>query len=285
MAAFIPRDTVALYLEVLHGLIEREVPFLVGGAYAMTQHGGIERHTRDLDLFVRRETIPSIERAAAEMGLHAEEFSSHWLWKIETDAGYVDLIWGSGNAAAPVDETWFERAAEGVVFGVPVRLIPAEEMIWSKAYVQERERFDGADVAHIIRHSAERLDWRHLLDRFDAHWRVLLEHLVAFGFIYPGERHRIPAFVMRELMGRLESELAPDSAAGDRERWCRGTLLSRLQYRIDVEEWGYRDARLRPAGAMTQQQIDVWTELGAKEAAASLPFNQPAKKSKTRRSS
>jgi hypothetical protein len=281
VAEVIPPETLDLYRHVLHGLIEREIPFLIGGAYAMTHHAGIERHTRDLDLFVRRETMAAIERAAAEMGLRAEEFSSHWLWKITTDAGYVDLIWGSGNAAAPVDDEWFARSAPSVVFGIPVRLIPAEEMIWSKAYIQERERFDGADVAHILLRRAETLDWAHLLERFGAHWRVLFGHLVAFGFIYPGERHRIPPFVMRELISRLQDETAPDSAAGVADHLCGGTLLSRLQYLIDVRERGYRDARLVPeGGAMTQEQIDEWSRRAEAEAVAALPFSKASATSK-----
>jgi hypothetical protein len=58
-----------------------------------------------------------------------------------------------------------------------------EETIWSKAFVMERERYDGADIAHLLRASAERLDWHRLLERFDAHWPVLLSHLILFGFI------------------------------------------------------------------------------------------------------
>jgi hypothetical protein len=267
----IPPDTLALYVSVLRGLNEREIPFLVGGAYALQHHAGIERHTRDLDLFVLRETLPRIEEAAREMGLEAREFSPHWLWKIETDAGYIDLIWGSGNAAAPVDQLWFERAIGSEVFGVPVRLIPAEEMIWSKAFIQERERFDGADVAHILHRRAESLDWDHLLERFGPHWRVLLQHLVAFGFIYPDDRHRVPSAVMGELIWRLANESAHGSPCPDAdERVCGGTLLSRLQYLKDLRERGYRDARLAPLGAMTREQIDAWTERAEREAAAAL---------------
>ena len=35
----------------------------------------------------------------------------------------------------------------------------AEETLWSKAFVMERERYDGADVAHLILAHGERLDW------------------------------------------------------------------------------------------------------------------------------
>ena len=107
----------------------------------------------------------------------------------------------------------------------------------------ERERYDGADIAHLLRACAERLDWSRLLERFDSHWRVLLSHLVLFGFVYPYERGRIPPFVMDTLLGRLQGEAQPPPAAG---RLCQGTLLSRVQYATDLDRWGYEDVRLLP---------------------------------------
>ncbi len=59
-------------------------------------------------------------------------------------------------------------------------------MIWSKAFIMERERYDGADIAHLILACGRDLDWRRLLGRFGRRWRVLLSHLVLFGFVYPG---------------------------------------------------------------------------------------------------
>jgi hypothetical protein len=43
-------------------------------------------------------------------------------------------------------------------------------------------------------------------------------------------------------------------------RVCRGTLLSRAQYLVDIEKWGYEDARLQPQGRMTEEDILRWTE-------------------------
>jgi hypothetical protein len=269
----IPPETLDFYRTVMRGLIERDIPFLVGGAFGLTHHAGIERWTRDLDCFVRRGTLPRIERAAREMGFEAREFSPHWLWKIQTEMGYVDLIWGSGNGTAPVDEEWFTHSVEGEVFDIPVRFISAEEMIWSKAYIQERERFDGADIAHILHHRAETLDWERLLARFGPHWRVLLGHLVVFGFIYPGHRRRLPPWVMRELLSRLQDELVPD-AAPPMTNLCGGTLLSRSQYLVDIRERGCRDARLPPFGSMSPDQIADWTRLAELESAVAM--SQPA---------
>jgi hypothetical protein len=142
------------------------------------------------------------------------------------------------------------------VFGVDVNLIPAEEMIWSKGLIMERERFDGADVLHVMRAVGPDLDWRRLIDRYTVHWRALFAHIVLFGYVYPSDRSRIPAWVVTELSERLRDETAaPDQA----EKVCFGTIISRQQYLKDIEEWGYRDARLQPLGKMSEAEIARWT--------------------------
>ena len=89
--------------------------------------------------------------------------------------------------------------SRGEIFGVPVRFCAPEEAIWSKAFILERERYDGADIAHLILAAAQQMDWRRLLRRFGEHWRVLLSHLMLFGFIYPGRAHVVPAWLLDEL--------------------------------------------------------------------------------------
>jgi hypothetical protein len=248
--------TSAFYGHALTILAAAGVPFLVGGAYALHRYTGIERHTKDLDIFVRPHDAGRVLAALRAAGYHAALVYPHWLGKASCGEDFVDVIFGSGNGVAVVDDGWFAHAVEDEVLGLPVKLAPAEEMIWSKAFVMERERYDGADVAHLLHGCAERLDWNRLLARFGEHWRVLFAHLVLFGFIYPGECTRIPPWVTRGLMRRLETELEAGPADA---RVCRGTLLSREQYLADVECWGYRDARLRPLGAMTPEQVALWT--------------------------
>ena len=245
----------AFYRRVMHQLGEQAIPFLVGGAYAFERYTGIGRHTKDFDLFVHpRDVERALEMLAAD-GCQTGVPFPHWLAKAHCGEDVVDLIFSSGNGVALVDDDWFRHSVPETVLDVPVRLIPAEEMIWSKAFVMERERYDGADVAHILHACAETFDWPRLLRRFGDNWRVLLHHLVLFGFIYPCERGRVPATVMRELIGRLDTELtrsAPD-------RVCQGTLISRAQYLVDVEHWGYGDPRLAPQGNMTAEERERWT--------------------------
>jgi hypothetical protein len=248
-------DVRAFYRRVMHQLEAKAIPFLVGGAYAFERYTGIARHTKDFDLFLHPRDVERALQVLAANGCTTRVAFPHWLAKAHCGEEVVDLIFSSGNGVALVDDDWFRHGVEEVVLDVPVRLIPAEEMIWSKAFVMERERYDGADVAHVLRACADTLDWPRLLWRFDGHWRVLFQHLVMFGFIYPCERARVPAAVMRELMGWIDRELTRNGP----ERVCQGTLVSRAQYLIDVEQWGYADPRLAPAGNMTVAERETWT--------------------------
>jgi hypothetical protein len=139
-----------------------------------------------------------------------------------------------------------------------MRLVPPEDMIWSKAFIMERERYDGGDINHILHAQGAQLDWNYLVARFGAHWPVLLSCLILFTFAYPDAYTLVPQSVFREILAR--SELAAHTASLDesKPRPCRGTLLSR-QYLHDVRQRGYADARLNPWGSMTPDQLARWT--------------------------
>ena len=248
--------TRAFYCRVVEILSGAEIPFLVGGAYALHLYTGIERHTKDFDIFFRPDDAPRALGVLAAAGYRTELTFPHWLGKVFGPDAFIDVIFSSGNGVAQVDDAWFAHAPAGEVLDMPVRLCPAEETIWSKGYVMERERYDGADIAHILRAYGDRLDWQRLLKRFGLDWRVLLHHLILFGFIYPGERARVPEWVMAELLDRLHTELR---GAPPASRVCQGTLLSREQYLIDIDEWGYQDARLTPRSSMSAEDVDRWT--------------------------
>jgi hypothetical protein len=229
---------------------------MVGGAYAFSWYTGIERHTKDLDVFIRERHLKQALDAFERAGYATEITSTAWLAKAFCRDAFVDIIFSSGNGFAQVDDTWFEHAVEAQVFDVDALLCPPEEMVWQKSFVMERERYDGADVAHLIRACGSQLDWHRLIARFSDYWRVLFSHLVLFGFIYPSDTDLVPSWVIAELQSRLTTEL---SEAPQEEKVCRGTLISRAQYLIDVEQWGYRDARLSPEVNMSKREVADWT--------------------------
>jgi hypothetical protein len=247
--------TIRFYRHALSILANAGVPHLVGGAYAFARYTGIERHTKDFDVFIRREDFDRAAWAFRKEGYKAELTFSHWLGKAFKGDEFIDLIYSAGNGVARVDDVWFEHAVKDRVFGVACELIPPEEMIWSKGLIMERERYDGADVAHVIRAVGDRLDWRRLLQRYGKYWRALYAHIVMFGFIYPSDRDKVPDWVVNELTKRMSEEA---QAGNSGEKVCYGTIVSRQQYLTDINDWDYADARLRDE-VMSAGEIEQWT--------------------------
>jgi hypothetical protein len=144
------------YRRVLTELRTAGFPFLVGGGHALERYLGIGRSVKDLDLFMRERDVPdALAHLERRLGYRTELTFPHWLGKIKRDEhDQIDVIWSSGNSACPVDDDWFRHAVPATVMGQPVWLCPVEETIWSKSYVMERERYDGADIAHLRRSRA-----------------------------------------------------------------------------------------------------------------------------------
>ena len=251
-------DFYRICIEVLD---EAKIPFLVGGAYALRTYAEIVRDTKDFDVFIREKHLDAALAAFERAGFKSEKTHAHWLAKVFCGDCFIDLIFRAGNGLCDVDEAWFAHARESEMLDKKIALCPPEEIIWMKSYIMERERFDGADIAHILRLRAEEIDWKRLLERFGPDWRVLMSHLVMFGFVYPSEKNRIPKNVLDDLLARLNreqrDEISNDEAA---KKICNGTLISRAQYLPDVERWGYRDGRREPRVQMSKKEIEEWTQ-------------------------
>lgn len=236
------------------------VDFLVGGAYAMRVHAAVERDTKDLDLFVRPSDADRVMEAFRTAGFCAGYAFSHWLLKVHGQGYFIDVIFRAGNGLCDVDDEWFAFAEEAEIMGSNLRVCPAEEMLWQKAFIMERERFDGADVQHLLRACGNRLEWDRVIRRFGEDWPVLLSHLVLFNYVYPSERARAPRLVIERLTVQF---LQTESTA---KHICRGTLLSRLQYLDDIEKWGYEDARTDSRIRMSEAERQQWTQAAKDEA-------------------
>jgi hypothetical protein len=246
----------AFYQHSMTILQEAKIDFLVGGAYALRQYTGVVRDTKDFDLFLRPRDVEPAMDAFRQAGYSAGVAFPHWLAKVHHGEAFIDLVYRAGNGLCEVDDGWFQPVNETELLGTKVRICPPDVMIWQKAYIMERERFDGGDIAHLIRSCAEQIQWDLLLERFGPDWRVLLSHLLLFGFIYPGERGRIPGKIMNALLQRaIDEQIAPVSD----DKLCQGTLLSRAQYLPDIERWGYKDVRNEERCKMSAADIGIWT--------------------------
>lgn len=227
----------AFYRHALDVLGDTGVPFLVAGAYALRAYTGISRDTKDFDIFCTPGDFPKLLQALGGAGYATEVTDANWIAKAFRGENYLDLIFDAGNGIARVDETWLEHAPMDEMLGHEVKLVPVEEMIWSKSYVEDRYRYDGADIAHLIYRKGRTMDWHRLLMRMDRDWELLYAHLLNFRFIYPSERDCVPSWLMDELASRLDEHRRLPTP---QDKVCRGPLLSRTEYEIDIREWGFK---------------------------------------------
>jgi hypothetical protein len=243
------------YLDSMRVLDEAGIEYLVGGAYALAHYAGVIRHTKDFDVFIRKSDLPRTLGAFERAGYLTELVFPHWLAKAfkPRSEDFVDIIFSSGNGLCDVDDEWFDHAVPGTALDHPARLVPAEEIIWTKAFIQERERFDGADIAHLLLTRGPELDWPRLKKYFRGHEQVLLAHLILFTYIYPSERQQVPWAIVEELIQRVRDQPIPA------EKICRGTTISRAQYLPDIRDQGFIDSRLAPHGPMKPQDVAHWT--------------------------
>jgi Nucleotidyl transferase of unknown function (DUF2204) len=237
----LPKKQEALFRDVLILLNENQIPFAVSGAIALQQHTGICRNTKDLDIFLAAEDAPDALASLMKGGFKCEVCDPVWLAKAHRDNYFVDLITGMSNAVITVDSSWIRHSHPGSVLGVPVRLLAPEELLVSKLFVTRRERFDGADIAHIIYATRGKLEWGRILQHVGEHWEILLWSLMLFRYVYPGNSDYVPANIWQDLIGRL----AKATSNPDPQQAFRGSLIDECMFAIDVKEWGLEDILAR----------------------------------------
>ena len=227
----------ATFAEAMRVLSSAGIPFAIGGSFAFHYYTRFPATTKDLDLFLFERDVPRAVRELGAAGYDSKVMQEHWLAKACHDGFTIDLIYGSSNFWASVDERWLARARPVRMLGVDSHVIPLEELIWSKSYVMARERFDGADVAHLLLLQGAKIDWRRLVRLFDVHTELLLAHLLLFRFFYPAARDLVPRRVLRSLIKRATDPSDADGLP------FRGPLVDPYSFLFDVRAGLFLDPR------------------------------------------
>jgi hypothetical protein len=261
---WIPEEERQVYKRALEAVNSAGVPYVVAGAYAIYEHTGIYRKTKDLDLFFEPSGVVAAARALRDAGFVTRLEDPHWLAKATSGEYFIDLIYGMGNAVALIDEGWVKHSRPGMLAAMAVRIAPPEEMVWHRLFISERHRHDVADIMHLILCLGDTFDWERLVERVGPHWPLLLAQLLTFGYVYPGYRSNVPEWVYERLLERARHG---SGGEGEEIDFTRGPLISRFSFTIDVREWGFsdprtdmvREARNRPE-VRAIVEADVWDE-------------------------
>lgn len=232
------KEAYAFYQEALELLNQCGANYMLGGAFAMFHYTGIYRDTKDLDVFCKPSEYPKMLKFFADKGFHTELHDARWIAKVFKGEYFIDIIFDTVNNICTVDDSWYEHASEGTFADTPVKFISAEELIFCKIYVQNRERFDGADINHVLVKYGKNIDWKRLFTRLDRHWHLLLAQILIFQFVYPSDYHDIiPKWLFDELIRRANEQYDLPPAV---ERVCRGPMIDQTQYSVDIKTWDYK---------------------------------------------
>ena len=234
---FLQPEAEQLYREVLTALNEHNVSYAIAGAVALEKYTGIWRATKDLDLFIESHNVRKALNHLRRRGFRCEILDPVWLAKAHRGEYFVDLISGMSNGVIMVDESWMKRTQPAIIVGVESRIISPEDLIASKLFVTRRERFDGADIAHIIYRTRGGLEWERLLELAGEHWEMLLWALMLFRYVYPAHSDYVPNTLWQDLLSRylqLVQQKDPNAP-------FRGSLVDENMFSIDMKDWGLED--------------------------------------------
>jgi hypothetical protein len=233
----------AFYREALLMLNESGSRFMLGGGFAFFHYTGIYRDTKDLDIFCKPNEYPKLLKYFADKGFETQLTDVRWLAKVFRGEYFIDIIFDTVNNICTVDDSWYEHAVRGSFAEVDVWMLPLEELIWCKLYVQNRERYDGADINHLMLKQGKTLNWERLLERMEPHWHLLLMQILQFQFVYPADYHDIiPRWLFDELMSRAHQQYDLPPAI---EKVCRGPIIDQTQYMVDVKDWNYKTTTIK----------------------------------------
>ncbi len=230
------KEEARIFSTWLQALNATGIGYVVGGAFALYAHTGLWRDTKDLDVFLRPADVRTA-LAAFEGRERTVIHDVHWLAKVLRGPHLMDMIFAVSNENVPIDESWFEFGLPVEILNVPTRVAAAEEVLASKAFVVRHDRFDGGDIAHIIRAAGGRLDWDRVLARMAGDRDLLFWYLVLYRYVYPAHAGDVPDALFDEMGRPYREGLAPGAAP------FRGTLIDPDTFRPDVEQWGYPDPR------------------------------------------
>ena len=198
LPSLIPDHQWPIYERVMKTATKRRIPYALGGALAMGAYTDRWRPCKDIDMYVLPADKDRMMRVFSDCGLtdyyDQVPYDRRWIFRgyqAETNC-IVDAIWAMANMRAHVDEGWLTRGREFRTEGITFRVLPPEELIWSKLYVMQRERCDWPDVLNIMYSTAPTLDWHLLLSRVEDDMPLLKGVLSIFAWMCPSCADYIP---------------------------------------------------------------------------------------------
>lgn len=218
-AAAILEEEWSLYRSAMEAVRAEKVPLILGGGFALAAYTGRWRDTKDIDFYIvpgdREKAVDALVQAGFKDYYEQRPYDRNWIHRSIRNDVIVDLIWAMANQRAQVDEIWFKRAPELTLRNQRLLVLPAEEFVWCKLYIIQRDHCDWTDIFNLLYVSGPELDWNHLIWRVGEDLQLLKGLIMTFSWLCPDQAARLP----RALWYRLDlSPPGPDLPPPTRDR-------------------------------------------------------------------
>jgi predicted nucleotidyltransferase len=183
--------------EATSTLDHRSIPSVVFGSLATVTLARSRRLApeEDIDLLVRPPDAARAAEALAEVGYVVEDTDPSWIRKAKRLGVTVDLIHRAGREIH-LDPEMLERARATQVLGVPVRLIPPEDLAVIKAVLHDETRpGDWFDALALVTGSG--IDWAYLVRRARGHG---VQRVLSLLLYARAEGVEVPASALTDLL-------------------------------------------------------------------------------------
>lgn len=191
------------YRDAIRAVRSADIPFLLGGGFALATFTGYWRDTKDIDFYIkpkeRSRVIQALTRAGFSDYFSKVPYDRKWIYRSVRSGVIVDIIWSMANQRAAVDELWFKGAGSVSIRDEKLRVIPMEELLWCKLYILQRDHCDWTDILNLIYSNGRDVNWNHLLWRLDHDAPLLRAALTLFTWICPGTACKLPAWLWNRL--------------------------------------------------------------------------------------
>jgi Uncharacterised nucleotidyltransferase len=156
MAHRVDEGLVTTLKRVASVLKQADIPFALGGSFAVYAHGG-HSSDHDVDFLIREQDK---ERALEELqavGFVAERPPEDWLVKVYDDGRLVDLIYRP--VETPVTEATFEDTVIRPVDAIHMPVLSATQLMVHKLLSFSQHYCDFARGLPLARSLREQIDW------------------------------------------------------------------------------------------------------------------------------
>jgi len=137
-------------------LKQAEIPFALGGSFAVYAHGG-HSSDHDVDFLLREQDIERALEALGEVGFVAERPPEDWLVKVYDDGRMVDLIYRP--VEMPVTDETFADTVVQPVNAIHMPCLSATQLMVHKLLSFSQHYCDFARGLPLARSLREQIDW------------------------------------------------------------------------------------------------------------------------------